>query len=85
MRSAWRAAAGALLILVATAFASAQGLPRQERAHFALRADGTVPSGGTARVDAVVTIDSGWHVNSHEPTYEYLIPTVVTVTPPVTM
>jgi suppressor for copper-sensitivity B len=82
IRSARRAAAGALLVLVATAFASAQGLPRQERAHFALRAGGPAPPGGTARVDAVVTIDSGWHVNSHQPTYEYLIPTVISVTPP---
>jgi thiol:disulfide interchange protein len=29
-----------------------------------------------------VAIDSGWHVNSHQPTYEWLIPTVLTLEVP---
>ncbi len=29
----------------------------------------------TVRIAAVVTIDDGWHIQSHTPSYEYLIPT----------
>ena len=36
----------------------------------------------TARVAALVTIEHGWHVNSHKPTFEYLIPTVLDLTLP---
>src|SRR5207253_293989 len=37
---------------------------------------------GPARAVVEVTIASGWHVNSHEPHDEFLIPTTLTVTPP---
>ncbi len=32
-------------------------------------------AGTSARIAAVVTIDDGWHIQSHTPSYEYLIPT----------
>lgn len=32
-------------------------------------------AGTPVRVAAVVTIDEGWHIQSHTPSYEYLIPT----------
>jgi thiol:disulfide interchange protein DsbD len=37
------------------------------------------PSGGTLVLDA--TVAPGWHVNSHEPSEEYLIPTEVKIEP----
>src|SRR6185436_9448759 len=37
-------------------------------------------TGGEAVVEAVIA--PGWHVNSHAPRDEFLIPTTVTVTPP---
>ena len=48
-----------------------------------LAADHTVYAAGSgARIAAWVTIEEGWHVNSHEPTYDYLIATDLTVTAP---
>jgi suppressor for copper-sensitivity B len=38
--------------------------------------------GETARLTALVVIEAGWHVNSHQPTYEWLIPTVLDLTVP---
>ena len=32
-------------------------------------------AGTAVRIAAVVTIDDGWHIQSHTPSYEYLIPT----------
>ena len=39
-------------------------------------------AGSPARVAALVTIEHGWHVNSHKPSFEYLIPTVLDLTLP---
>lgn len=62
---------------VATAPAGAQ-LGKQQKASFVLNADRTAYEAGVpARVAALVTIEHGWHVNSHKPTFEYLIPTVL--------
>jgi thiol:disulfide interchange protein len=48
-----------------------------QKAKFVLNADRTAyDPGAPARVAALVTIEHGWHVNSHKPTFEYLIPTV---------
>jgi suppressor for copper-sensitivity B len=33
--------------------------------------------GGTARLAVVMDIEAGWHTNSHQPTFDYLIPTEV--------
>ena len=45
-----------------------------------------VVSGKLTRADrqlvATATIESGWHVNAHEPRDKFLIPTTLEVTPP---
>jgi suppressor for copper-sensitivity B len=57
--------------------AEAQLRPPQ-KATFVLDADRTAyDPGAAARVAALVTIEHGWHVNSHKPSFEYLIPTVL--------
>ena len=38
-------------------------------------ASSPVPAGGTARGAVVFTIEDGWHVNAHRPTFDYLIGT----------
>ncbi|MFL6260052.1 MAG: protein-disulfide reductase DsbD family protein [Thermoanaerobaculia bacterium] len=48
-----------------------------QKAKLVLNADRTAyDPGAPARVAALVTIEHGWHVNSHKPSFEYLIPTV---------
>lgn len=60
---------------VAAAPAGAQ-IGKQQKASFVLNADRTAYEAGVpARVAALVSIEHGWHVNSHRPTFEYLIPT----------
>lgn len=55
-------------------------IPRQQKASFVLSADYTsYEAGKPARVAALVTIEAGWHVNAHKPTFEYLLPTVLTL------
>ncbi len=69
-------AAAAISAISATP-AGAQ-LGQQQKASFVLHADRTAYEAGVpARVAALVTIENGWHVNSHKPTFEYLIPTVL--------
>ncbi len=64
---------------MATAPAGAQ-IPRPQKASFVLNADHTsYDAGKPARVAALVTIEPGWHVNAHKPTFEYLLPTVLTL------
>jgi len=64
---------------MAVAPAGAQ-IPKQKKATFVLSADNTAyDAGKPARVAALVTIEPGWHVNAHKPTFEYLIPTVLTL------
>ena len=49
---------------------------RPEQADLSLTADRTAyEPGETARIAAKVTVESGWHVNSNTPTFDYLIPT----------
>ncbi len=38
--------------------------------------------GESARLAVLLAVEPGWHVNSNQPTFDYLIPTVVTFTPP---
>ncbi len=67
---------------VAAAPAGAQP-GKQQKASFVLNADRTAYEAGVpARVAALVSIEHGWHVNSHKPTFEYLIPTVLELTVP---
>ena len=81
-RSRLRSAGSASRCLLAlpwrsSARAEAQLRPPQ-KATFVLDADRTAYDPGTAaRVAALVTIEHGWHVNSHKPSFEYLIPTVL--------
>jgi suppressor for copper-sensitivity B len=78
--SALRLRRAALLGLGALAFAAAAYAqpPRPEKAKLAVLADRTAyEAGGTARIGARVTIEKEWHVNSHKPTFDYLIPTVL--------
>jgi len=59
-------------------------IPRQQKAKFVLNADQTAyDAGKPARVAALVTIEPGWHVNAHKPTFEYLIPTELSLKLPV--
>ncbi|HEX9944425.1 MAG TPA: thioredoxin family protein [Thermoanaerobaculia bacterium] len=55
-------------------------LKLEQKASFVLSADRTAYDPGTpARIAALVSIEPGWHVNSHQPTFEYLIPTVLSL------
>jgi thiol:disulfide interchange protein len=69
------ALAAAALLAAASAPVGA-AIPRPEKAKLALQAEHpAVAAGDTARISALVAIESGWHVNSHTPTFDYLIPT----------
>jgi thiol:disulfide interchange protein len=71
----WIALAAAALLAAASAPAGA-AIPRPEKAKLALQAEHpAVAAGETARISALVSIEAGWHINSHTPTFDYLIPT----------
>jgi cytochrome c biogenesis protein CcdA/DsbC/DsbD-like thiol-disulfide interchange protein len=57
--------------------AAAQGfLDAEPRAELELVPDHTSYAPGyPARIAARVTVEDGWHINSHEPTFDWLIPT----------
>jgi thiol:disulfide interchange protein len=66
-----------LLPLLALAGRAEAQLKPPQKATFVLSADRTAYApGAAAHVAALVTIEPGWHVNSHKPSFEYLIPTV---------
>src|SRR5262245_24374455 len=55
-------------------------LKTEQKASLVLNADRTAyDAGSPARVAALVSIERGWHVNSNQPTFDYLIPTVLTL------
>lgn len=71
-----RAAARVLPLLLLGAWPAAGQLVRVEKAAVELVADRTAyERGETAHIAAVLTLEEGWHTNSHHPTYDYLIPT----------
>jgi suppressor for copper-sensitivity B len=71
------------LLLGAAAIPAAAAIPRPEKAKLALQADRTAyQAGDTARIAALVAIEPGWHVNSHNPTFDYLIPTMLEIEAP---
>lgn len=73
----------AAALALATALPALAAIPRPEKAKVALQADRPHhDAGSTATLSALVTIDSGWHVNSHTPTYPYLIATELTIEAP---
>ena len=41
----------------------------------------TIPAGTDARVAIVLSIEESWHINSHQPTYDYLIGTSLAIEP----
>jgi len=68
-----------LCLLALGGTAAAQIKPEQKAAFF-LEADRTAyEAGSPARVAAMVSIEREWHVNSNKPTFDYLIPTVLTL------
>ena len=78
-----RGAVSLLLLLAAPFVAAAGAVPRVEKARVELHLDRTAYAPGeTARLATVLRIEEGWHVNSHTPTYDYLIPTTVEVEVP---
>lgn len=68
-----------LLVLPALpALPAVAQLKPPEKAKFVLNADRSAyDPGAAAQVSALVSIERGWHVNSHQPSFEYLIPTVL--------
>lgn len=74
----------AMAVLAVVAAAAAQAQPAELRkATLALEAEAAAPSAGAvAGLVAHVTVEDGWHVNAHQPTYDYLIPTVLEVALP---
>ena len=68
------------LCLLAFAGGAAAQLKPEQKASVVLNADRTAyDAGSPARVAALVTIEPEWHVNSNKPTFDYLIPTVLTL------
>ncbi len=76
-----RPARRALAVLAALGLAAvplAAQRPDVEKASLALAADGaTYAPGAAIMVVAAATVEEGWHVNAHVPTYDYLIPTAL--------
>jgi suppressor for copper-sensitivity B len=79
-----RAVCAALLAVAALpAPLTALAPTKVERAELDLAADRTAYAPGeTAHVAAVVTVEDGWHVNAHHPSFDYLIPTELTIEVP---
>lgn len=74
LRSTLVLAGLAAMLLVSPAAA----LESPQKASFELYPDRTAyEPGASVRLAARVTIEDGWHVNSHTPSYDYLIPTVL--------
>ena len=72
-----------LTILVVAASAALGQLAAPEKASLTLRADRTAYlPGEPVRIAAVVDIEDGWHMNSHTPTFDWLIPTELSLTLP---
>jgi suppressor for copper-sensitivity B len=82
-RTAPAALAAALLLACLAAPPAGAAIPRPEKAKLALQADhSTYAAGATARLSALVAIEPGWHVNSHTPTFDYLIATELEIQVP---
>jgi len=72
----------ACLSLLSASTVVGQG-PGREKASFSVVGDKTAHEPGEqARVAAVIDIERGWHTNSNQPTFEYLIPTKVEIALP---
>lgn len=70
-------------VLVGLSAAVAQPPGDREKATLSTATDRTAyEAGSTAVVAAKMAIEKGWHTNSHEPTFDYLIPTEIGLTAP---
>ena len=66
--------------LLSLAGGAAAQLKPEQKASFVLNADRTAyEAGSAARVAALVSIEREWHVNSNKPTFDFLIPTVLSL------
>jgi thiol:disulfide interchange protein len=74
---AWRPLAALLVVFSLHGAVQAQ-LGREEKAKVQLSSAPDATPGSTATLVATMTIEKDWHTNSHEPTLDYLIPTVAT-------
>ena len=78
-----RSVAAGLLLLACILPTAAQAFPMEEKASLELMADRTAyQPGETARVRARVILEDHWHVNSNTPSYDYLIPTELSLVLP---
>ncbi len=68
-------AAAAVLSLAAVA--EGQFMPPRKASLEAFTDLTSYAPGDNARIAAVVTIDDGWHIQSHTPSFDYLIPTEI--------
>jgi len=76
LRSLLRPLVAATLLVAAAAPALAQGFGGPPKASMELVADRTsYAPGETAAIAARVKVEPGWHMNSHTPTFPWLIPT----------
>lgn len=65
-------------LLPAVGGAAPEARSDREKASLELVSSRTAaPAGGSIDLAAVVTIEPGWHIQAHRPTFEYLIPTVL--------
>ena len=70
------------LVLLSAVATSGQGfLVKKATVNVAAERTAYAP-GETARLGIWMTIEEGWHTNSHQPTFDYLIPTAMEVDPP---
>ncbi len=70
----------AMLVCGAAAVSAAQNRPPVVQARMVLATDG-VHAGSSAKAAVVAEIASGFHINDHQPTLDYLIPTELKLEP----
>jgi len=69
-----------VLACVAPAAAQAFSTAKVLKARGVVSVDRIHP-GTSFQLAAVVQVEDGWHINAHKPTFDYLIPTILTVAP----
>ena len=87
-----RASLAALAVILAAAWCASQGSAQVSRRDAPVRLEKVVLSGAadrsaylpgeTIRLAARLEIETGWHLQAHVPTYDYLIPTTLSVEVP---
>jgi thiol:disulfide interchange protein len=75
-----RVAIAPAILLASLQGAAAAQRPGMEKARLELAVDRTsYLAGERARIAAVAVVEDGWHIQSHTPSFDYLIPTELTV------